>query len=510
MLIKNEDSIEDYGIIWGYCLLLSIIFLLICTKSSPLYPFNDWIDSNAFFTMGKGMMNGKVLYRDLFEQKGPLLYLIHGISYLISNTSFFGVYIFEVISFSTFLFYSHKLISLFLDIKYSIISLPLITAIILNMTSFSHGDSAEEFCLSLITISLYFLINYFINIYPKPVNNKWLLLNGIIAGCVLWIKFSLLGFWFGWMASMFLCMIINKNYLSAVKGSLTFLVGMLLSTLPWIIYFGFNNSIAPWLDTYILININSYAMSMGLLKRVIFILGQIIINIGRNPICGPLCVVGVSTFLLSKRYIKNSLNRICFLCCVLLLFFGLYGSGRGYIYYFLIFSPFVIFGFIVLLDFISKEIATALTYKISVIAAVISLIITLPLTLLFNHNTYMLKIDKKDLVQYKFASIIQQSEHATLLNYGTLDIGLFTTTGITPNIRFFELQNIDYSRFPLNMDEQNRYIKDKEIEYVVVLQSAAEKLTDIPNLFNNYKLIEEDTQVYEGIKFNYSLLKRLD
>ena len=65
-------------ILYLYCLLISSAFLLICTKSSPLYPLNDWQDANAFFTMGKGMMNGKVLYRDLFEQKGPLLYFMHG------------------------------------------------------------------------------------------------------------------------------------------------------------------------------------------------------------------------------------------------------------------------------------------------------------------------------------------------------------------------------------------------------------------------------------------------
>ena len=90
------DKVNKYFIIGGYCLFLSILFLLICTKSSPLYPFNDWVDSNAFFTMGKGMINGKVLYRDLFEQKGPLLYFIHGLSYLISNKTFLGVFIFEV------------------------------------------------------------------------------------------------------------------------------------------------------------------------------------------------------------------------------------------------------------------------------------------------------------------------------------------------------------------------------------------------------------------------------
>lgn len=75
------------------------MYLLICTKSSPLYSLNDWVDSNAFFTMGKGIINGKIPYKDLFEQKGPLLYFIHGISYIISNKTFIGVFILEVLSF---------------------------------------------------------------------------------------------------------------------------------------------------------------------------------------------------------------------------------------------------------------------------------------------------------------------------------------------------------------------------------------------------------------------------
>jgi len=197
-LIYNVKKKEKYATsifgIYVFCLSLSFIFLLICTKSSPLYPFNDWQDSNAYFTMGKGMMNGKVLYRDLFEQKGPYLYLIYAFAYLISNTTFLGVFLFEVISFSFFLFYSHKIVSLFLDVKYSIISLPILTTLILNLRNFTHGGSAEEFCLPLITISLYSLLNYFKNEYPHLVRNKYLFLNGIIAGCILWLKFSMLGF----------------------------------------------------------------------------------------------------------------------------------------------------------------------------------------------------------------------------------------------------------------------------------------------------------------------------
>ena len=73
--------------------LCSFVLLLFCTRSSPLYPMNNWDDANSYFSMGKAMMNGMVPYRDLFDQKGILLYFLYGIGYLISHTTFLGVFI---------------------------------------------------------------------------------------------------------------------------------------------------------------------------------------------------------------------------------------------------------------------------------------------------------------------------------------------------------------------------------------------------------------------------------
>jgi len=53
-------------------------------------------------------------------------------------------------------------------------------------------------------------------------------------------------------------------------------------------------------------------------------------------------------------------------------------------------------------------------------------------------NTYMLKIKKDDLVQYKFRKIIMKEKNPTILNYGYVDMGFYTVTGIVPNTRYFE------------------------------------------------------------------------
>ena len=62
---KIIDLFNKKIIIYLYCLISSFIFLFICTKSSPFYSFNNWVDPNSFFTMGKGMANGLIIYKDL-------------------------------------------------------------------------------------------------------------------------------------------------------------------------------------------------------------------------------------------------------------------------------------------------------------------------------------------------------------------------------------------------------------------------------------------------------------
>jgi hypothetical protein len=122
----------------------------------------------------------------------------------------------------------------------------------------------------------------------------------------------------------------------------------------------------------------------------------------------------------------------------------------------------------------------------------------------------MLEVDKGELAQYRFASVINRSENATLLNYGFLDMGFYTTTGITPNIRFFEKQNLNYEDYPLNMDEQNRYIEEKVTEFVVLRQLASEtpKMLKVPYLYTNYTLIAQHEQEMEGKMYRLLLFKR--
>ncbi|MCV3741388.1 hypothetical protein OF387_09105 [Lentilactobacillus hilgardii] len=93
--IKIWLSNKSYLILF---LLISVWFMGFASYTSPLFYFDYSPDNNCFFTVGKALMHGILPYRDVFEQKGPYVYLMHGIAYLLSSRSLLGMFPFEVLS----------------------------------------------------------------------------------------------------------------------------------------------------------------------------------------------------------------------------------------------------------------------------------------------------------------------------------------------------------------------------------------------------------------------------
>src|SRR5699024_10602220 len=210
--------------------------------SSFLYPINDWVDSNCFFTMGKALMNGRVLYRDIYEQKGPLLYFVHGLAYLFSNDSFIGVYIIEALSFSLFLFFSIKSAELYLK-RYDLLLLmaPILSFMILTSKSFSHGDSVEELSLVFVIYGLYSVLNSIKK--GKSLQKKEALFNGIGAASMLWMKYTLVGFYIGLIIVILFMYISKKEFKELFTIIQYFLLGFFIITIPIFIYFLINDSL---------------------------------------------------------------------------------------------------------------------------------------------------------------------------------------------------------------------------------------------------------------------------
>lgn len=93
---------------WNFLLIFSFLsaagFLALCSKSSPLYPMKDWVDVHCYMTLGRGLLHGQIPYRDLYEQKGPILYFLYAVVALLGQRAFWGQYLLEVVTFGLFLY----------------------------------------------------------------------------------------------------------------------------------------------------------------------------------------------------------------------------------------------------------------------------------------------------------------------------------------------------------------------------------------------------------------------
>ena len=138
--------------------------MFFCTKSSPIYVLNDWYDANAYFTMGKGLMNGSIPYKDLFDHKGPFLYFLYGIGYLINNNSFFGVFILQIIAMSINIVCTFKISEIYnLSRRAAFITATLIPITMLSdgfyiIANNFGGGSPDEFVVPIFSVILYFFI----------------------------------------------------------------------------------------------------------------------------------------------------------------------------------------------------------------------------------------------------------------------------------------------------------------------------------------------------------------
>lgn len=486
-------KIKSWIIPYCYCLFISLIFLLICSKNSPLYYINDWVDANAFFTVGKAMVRGYVPYKMLFEQKGPLLYLIYGIGSMISYNSFIGVFILEVVSFSIFLYYSYKLMCIFTSEKNAYFMIPIYTLLIVTLKSFSHGGSAEEFSLPFIMYTMYIFIRY---LHDSVISIKQIFITGILAGCVFWIKYTLLGFFIGYMLCLVISLLTYKKYKDIFKYCFIFLFGFILVSIPWVIYFIVNDAFSDMIDVYFLVNIVAYPHKTSIISKLLKTLELVMYNLSSNPAYFIFIVIGSISLFFSNDKWKTKNYKILLFTLIALTGAGAYIGGTNFHYYSLVLCPFIIIGIVRLFKNLKIN-----KYMI---------LILLPLEVLSafytSTNTRMLKYDKEYYAQYQFARIIKKIENPKIINYGFLDGGFYLTTGVIPDCYYFMKNNISYQNFPQMLDGQYEYVKNNKPDFVIIKGNAVVgRLKCL--LDKNYELVNTHEQEYQQKQVTYRLYR---
>lgn len=475
--------------------IISLIFITIGSKNSPLYLLNDWYDAQAFMTMGKGLINGLIPYKDLFEQKGPILYFIYAIANLISTKSFIGVYIIELLSFTTFLTLIRKTINLFFKDKYSIPSISILAFAIMLLRPFGHGGSAEELCLPFFAYSIYSMLKY---LKTGSITNKEIIINGIMAGIVLWIKYTLLGFHFILAATFFFVNFFKHDYKNAFKSAFFYLLGMAAITIPVLIFFIVNGAIKELFNVYFIINMTSYSKITSTFKKITTAFSLLGLNLISNIPFIIFILIPLIYYTRKKLNFKIKGSKIIILISFLFMGLGTFIGGTNYFYYSFIITPFMVLGVLLINRLLNKyNIRINKIRNFSLILLLVTALIQFSPNIEYSHRKH------DDYAQLVFADIINENKDKTLINYGSLDGGFYFTTDTLPECYYFMRNNFSYSNFPEMFEEQKRYVLQNRPHFVV---SRTNYLFLIDN---NYKLIKSFRQKYEDEYHVYYLYERI-
>ena len=475
---------KERGLALAACAALALLMLLFASQCSPLYPLNIWGDANCLLTVGRVMKSGGVLYRDIYEQKGPLLYLIHALAACISDTSFWGVYLLEIPALTAALYAAYRLLRLRAGACFSLGAAAVWGALTVTGGAFMRGDSAEEFCLPLLTAALALAYAEY-GRRARPMRAKRLLVCGVLAGCVAAIKYTLLGAMVGLCAVEGVLALKEGGVKRAAQSAGVFLAGMAVPILPWALYFAANGALSDAYTAYLYNNIFLYsgeAASWGQKLR------ELARYVAQNALWAVPAALGLISLALDRG--ETAAVRGCVIAMAACQFAAVFLVGRVWAYSLLALAAFGVVGCMQLHRALKKIGRPRAEKALTAVACAASLLWAYFAT----PNAFLRGQKLDELAQGRLAAVIEDG--ATLLQYSHLDDGLYLAAHTLPQEKYFVRLNVQSGEMREALD---RAVREGEPDYVLV------SWRELPAEFDRYRLVAADVGYDDENRLNKML-----
>ena len=471
--------------------LISVGILLICSKNSPLYPMNDWVDVNCFFTVGRGMRHGLTPYLDLYEQKGPLLYAVFALAASISETSFLGVFLIEAACFAAFLYFSGRTAEVLSGnpFAYGLTAAGLGIGIPLS-SAFSHGGSAEELFLPVFALSLYVVLKAMNG--RKPLTTGHSVLLGACAAAALWTKYTFCGLFAGLALAVAIWDFVDYRGRNLIRMTGQALAGAAILSAAVLARYAAAGALPALWQAYFVDNLSRYSQNIRGGNYA-----MPLPNLLNNLSWSVPAVLGLAWLIATgRRHWREA--AVCAAGAVLLFVFT-YASGRRYPYYAMVMAAFSALGFGALFAMVPRKICGTRLFHRTVAALTTAVVLLSPIAAqAWSRNTYLLETDRNDMPPYRFVETIRQAEDQSLLNYGFLDGGFYFAAGSLPSTRFFCTINND---LPEMQEEHRTAISEGKTEFIITRQQKLKNAS-------LYELVDEAEMFFEGRTWTYYLYQR--
>ena len=422
-------------------------------------------DSTYFLYIGKAIKDGAVMYKDVFDSKGPFLFFLNYLSMMIHET--YGIVFIRFLFLLLFYGFSYKTLYLFTQKIYQIWIVLWVATLMLAAT-LQGGDMSEEFALPLIMGGFYFFLQY---AKEGTLSEYKILLSGMFCGLAFLLRANLISVWLVYCAGIMIWLLWQKKIRLLIKYCLLFLAGAILVHLPFLVYFLINGALFDAVYGSFLFNMAYSAESTltlaELLKWNLKFFFRYHFEIW-------FLLFAYATYRVWRSEKSNRRIRyfslVYWVCFFVTLWFVNY-SRFTYEHYFMGIIPILVLPLLAALELIEKLVRKRLSFAASAVCIVlVMLLINYPGSVYLKDNVmkYTFDATERNVYQEVGDYIRRNTEEGDVIYSHRMWGILYLTSGRDSATKYFAMTAANTDNFPDMEETLFRDLDEKKPPYIII------------------------------------------
>lgn len=452
---------------------VSALFLLLTSFSTSMLFHAPSIDSDTFQLMGLNILHGRIPYVDLFDHKGPVLYLFDALGLSISLT--WGVWLLQTFALTITTLLWYKSLSLLLHKQWQIGTCLLVGYFML--IAYESGNMTEDWSLPFISYVIYVSIKA---IYSKSysLSSLQLLMIGVCFAAVSLIRVNNIFTCLGFVIYIVFCNLKTKRYSYIFKGILLCILGFIIPVFCIVVWFyslGGPEAVKELFFGTITFNLEYMAKTSG-----------------GDSLFAMKSLAPIIFFALLILFRFKSLIEIV-VPTILSYFLGIMVVGGSYYrHYFIVFIPLILLSIAMLLDVKRYKLLLFVSLGVCVVTAINPLVRLSIFYASRKWEVYQLRITQ-------FTEMIKQNDFQDISIWlydasGSLD--LLISNNLVPCNKLILSHLPKYSD---HLEKEIGALKQRKPEYVLTMKNGlVSDSQDLEALENDYELVGSSHISIEG------------
>ena len=448
---------------WLIMLVMATAIMMLLSRDSYLYLLGPRCDSAWFFMCGKAWMNGMVPYVDFADSKGPLLWLIYGVGYLLSHYDYHGVFWVSVVVYSFTFYFLFKTARIFVEHRSQAILAVLMTSVAIFSPITHYDTQAEDFCMFFTALSLWQLCRMLYAEHTEHDERTAFFAFGISLAGTLLIKYNITA-----MCCIFpaigLYYLLREHH-PVWRPLLACAAGFAALALPFLIYFLIQGNFSAFIQEYFTNTLQSMSNrfpGVSPFKLMYFVAANLIIGNTHILIIVLLVFVGSGIITKGEKYgVMLIIIELVFLLMV-------FRSGYFQYYYSSLMGFSIFFNCVLISKLLKSNHYKYVLCGLTITSLAIISFETKTLTSL----KYTSFDDEIKTVMYEIEEVLAKKGINPLIISASRDAGHGIMSNALPACKYWSLQ---VGANKMMIDERMRCIKQKRCDFFIIDEYCKEQ-----------------------------------